>query len=109
MGEKIRIPIAENRDLLRTLYTANGIAIALESLPAEGSTEGRYPGVALARAKIEALLAQERARVSSASLRAVAKAGHDITQAKSVHTIFEGGKETLEVEMYDLADMAEGD
>lgn len=108
MGEKVRIDIADKPKLLRSIYTAHGLYIALEALPAEDSAAGKYPGAALARARIETILATERALVSTQSLQAVAKAGHDITQAKSVHTVIEGEKLFLEAEMYDIADMAEG-
>lgn len=71
---------------------------------------GRLPGFALALALAEKIEVEMRSQNTAKNLRAVAKAGIDVRQAQKVVLGFDaGGKPRLEVEMMDLADMAEGD
>lgn len=109
MGEKIRIPADGDSALVRQVYLVTGMEKAATALPVETAPDGRWPGVALCRALIAAPLAEERARISTAALKLAAKAGHDIAKIKGVWTLLdETGRLCLEIELLDLADMAEG-
>lgn len=109
MGDKIRIDIVDRPQLLRTLWTLGGAAKALEALPGPDTVSGKLPGIGMARAIVERVVAEERVFLSQETFKAVAKAGHDVTLCKAVTTAFDpGGKPYLEAEFYDLADMAEG-
>ena len=108
MGDKVRIAISDDPGLVRLMWTVNGIAMALAAMDEVDGIAGKLPGAVLLRAKVEQVMAEERIALSTATLKRVAKAGHDISKCKQVLTVFEGGEAFLEVEAYDLADMAEG-
>jgi hypothetical protein len=109
MGEKIRVDIDGNPKLKRQLNVITGVAYALDALPAEGEPNAHLPGMVLARTIVEKVMAEQRMFLSAEVYKAAAKAGADISLAKNLITAFdEAGRPRLEVELYDLADMAEG-
>jgi hypothetical protein len=106
-SSRVRIE-AKDPHLLRQVYIAHGIAMALEAMPQADDPHGKLPGSVLSRALVERVYADERAMLSAAVLKAVAKAGHDILRVKQVLNVIEGQGVFIEAEFFDLADMAEG-
>lgn len=84
-----------------------GAVMAQEAL--EGAKEfDRLPGFALARAIISKEVEDMRGQALMMNLRAVAKAGRDVAKLRNVSLETKGGRLVLNIEEFDLADMAEG-
>lgn len=103
MPETQKIKITDSAHAA-TISEWAGLARAETTL--DQSKLGSLPGFALAVALVSKEAADARAQAMTANLKAVARAGHDICQTKSISLDFEKGVPVLIVEMMDLADMA---
>ena len=67
------------------------------------------PGFVLAEALIEAYAANQRNVVVGAMYRDIAREGHDLSKVKDVMTSYKGKEVMIELIMFDLCDLVEGE
>ncbi len=68
---------------------------------------GTVLGNTVALASAEGVMADMRASIGGDALREAHRAGFDIGQSKAIYTTLKDGNPALEIEMIDLADLAE--
>lgn len=95
----------------RAISELHGAATALSALFLGGDPDkpkSQLPGFMLALALIEKEVADMRAQMAGAVYRCAAKAGHDISNVKSIFTsVGKDGVPIIQLEAADLVDTAE--
>lgn len=89
---------------LKIFHRVYGAVEVSETLAKKG---GELPGMALARALADAVVAELRAELAGQVLREAAAQGHDITKTKFIWSGFDAQGAYLQVEPYDLAEQAD--
>jgi hypothetical protein len=99
-SEKIIIAMGEKHAwLFMRLVGASEVLDALQSVKGVAATT---PGFGHAMALAERQVADLRANIGGEALRAVARAGHDITRVPSVYTQLHEGRPVLVIDPPDL-------
>ena len=93
--------------IVRSAAAITGIARAVERMTSVEPALQKLPGFGLARALIDRELAEARTQLHGLTLKAAARAGHDISTTKSIAVAFEGETPVLVVTFGDLIDVAE--
>ena len=106
-GAEVKVDIAGNTPLIEALWIVAGIARAVERMTSVEPALQKLPGLGLARALIDRELAEARTQLHGLTLKAAARAGHDISTTKSIAVAFEGETPVLVVTFGDLIDVAE--
>lgn len=97
MADRIKIKITDP-DHLMSMGRWGGLADAIARLQKVSATD-KLPGFGYALAKLETLEAKTRAENAGANIRLAIKSGYDI----SVHNVFWGGEDCIELEPIDDA------
>ena len=105
MGERHTIEV-KNSALGNSVMRAVGVGHVLDALRTQNEFQC-LPGFALALALAEGVMADMRASIGGDTLREAHRAGFDIGQSKAIYTTLRDGKPAIEIEMLDLADLAE--
>ena len=109
MAGEFKIAVNDRPMLVRAFWRVYGAATVLDELPGPDSAGGSLPGIGMARAIAERVVAEEKTQLSQETFKAIAKAGHDVSAFKSVRSdLSKSGELSMIVEFYDLADLAEG-
>lgn len=86
---------------------AIGVGQVIETLKSQSDFHQRLPGFGLAKALAETIMAELNAGIAGEALREAHRAGIDIGNSAAVYTRLQAGNPVLEIEMLDLADMAD--
>lgn len=106
MTDKIQVKADDKTK--RVISELHGAAIVLSALMDGDKPKSALPGFALAVAMVEKEVADMRAQMAGAVYRCAAKAGHDISNVRSIYTtIGKDGTPVIEIEAADLVDAAE--
>jgi hypothetical protein len=108
MSDKIDVKVDDKTK--RVISELHGAAIALSALrDGDDKPKSTLPGFILALALVEKEIADMRAQMAGAVYRCAAKAGHDVSQLRSIYTtIGKDGTPLIQLEAADLVDVAEG-
>lgn len=104
MSERIKVPVSDKH--ARVFWQIYGLGLAVEALGGDKPVSA-LPGFALAKALVEKELAEMRAGHAASAYRAVAAAGHDVSNIRSILSTVDGDRLVLEIEPADLVDVAE--
>lgn len=105
-----KVDVAVDAKTGRQISELHGAAIALAALVSgdDHKPKSQLPGFALAVALVEKEVADMRAQMSGAVYRCAAKAGHDISNVRSIYTALgKDGTPIIQLEAADLVDTAE--
>jgi hypothetical protein len=105
-----RIEVAVDAKTGRVISELHGAATALAALVdgPDHKPKSALPGFALAVAFVEKEIADMRAQMAGAVYRCAAKAGHDVSQLRSIYTtVGKDGTPVIQLEAVDLVDAAE--
>lgn len=108
MSDKIDVAVDDKTK--RVISELHGAATALGALVSgdDHKPKSQLPGFALAVALVEKEVAEMRAQMAGAVYRCAAKAGHDISNVRSIYTtIGKDGTPIIQLEAADLVDAAE--
>lgn len=104
-----KIQVEADDKTRRIISELHGAAIVLGALlDGDQKPKSKLPGYMLAVALVEKEVADMRAQMAGAVYRCAAKAGHDISNVKTIFTtIGKDGTPVIEIEAADLVDQAE--
>lgn len=105
MSDEIKVKITDPAHVAKITewYGALQVRAAL----ADVKEFQKLPGFGLAMAIVERETATMQAAAVADNLKAIARAGHDITTIAGINLEFERGRPVLSIRPMDLADMAE--
>lgn len=104
-----KIDVKADDKTRRVISELHGAALALGALlDSEQKPKSQLPGFAMALALVEREIAEMRAQMAGAVYRCAARAGHDISNVRSIYTtVGKDGVPLIQLEAADLVDQAE--